>query len=200
MNRGSDMHLSFVDVLWPGAGLLRDAIWIVGGVLLTTLLTRIEIPLTPVPITGQTFAVLLVGTLLGSKRGALSMTAYIGAGLLGAPVFSRGGWGLYHLAGPTGGYLVGFVIAAYLVGKLSERGWDRRFIHTVLAMSFGMIAIYLAGCLWLAQFVGWNNVMEVGVLPFLVGDGLKVVGAAIALPSGWAILNLQQSREFWSSE
>jgi biotin transporter BioY len=199
MNRSSDLRLSFVDVLWPGTGLVREIIWIGGGVLLTALLTRIEIPLTPVPITGQTFAVLLVGALLGSKRGALSMITYIGAGLIGAPVFSRGGWGLSHLAGPTGGYLVGFVIAAFLVGKLSERGWDRRFIRTLLAMSLGTIAIYVAGCLWLTQFVGWNAVLEVGVLPFLVGDGLKVVLAAIALPSGWVVLS-QQSQGFRPSE
>ncbi len=200
MNRSSDVRLSFVDVIWPGSGLLREAIWIGGGVLLTALLTRIEIPLTPVPITGQTFAVLLVGALLGSKRGALSMIAYIGAGLAGAPVFSHGGWGLSHLAGPTGGYLVGFVIAAFLVGKLSERGWDRRLSRTVFAMAFGTTAIYIAGCLWLAQSVGWNAVLEVGVLPFLIGDGLKVVLAAIALPSGWAILNLQQSQGFRPSK
>ncbi len=194
MNRSSDMRLTFVDLLWPGTGLMRDVIWIVGGALVTALLTRVEIPLTPVPITGQTFAVLLVGALLGSKRGALSMITYIGAGLIGAPVFSHGGWGLSHLAGPTGGYLVGFVIAAFLVGKLSERGWDRRFIPTLLAMSFGTMAIYFAGCLWLAQFVGWDTVLEVGVFPFLIGDGLKAVCAAVALPCGWKFSNLQQSQ------
>ena len=188
MNRSTDMRLTITDTLWPGTGLMRDITCIGIGVLLTALLTRIEIPLTPVPITGQTFAVLLVGALLGSKRGALSMIVYLGSGLMGAPVFSNGGWGLSHLAGPTGGYLVGFVLAAFLVGNLSEIGWDRKVLTTVLAMAFGTITIYLSGCLWLARFVGGDAVLQVGVLPFLIGDGLKIACAAVALPSGWTFL------------
>ncbi len=193
MNRSSDMPLTIADTIWPRTGLLRDIACIGMGALLTALLTRIEIPLMPVPITGQTFAVLLVGALLGSTRGALSMIAYIGSGLMGAPVFSNAGWGLAHLSGPTGGYLVGFVIAAFLVGWLSERGWDRKVATTVFAMALGSIVIYLAGSLWLAHFVGWDNVLGVGVLPFLVGDGLKIAFAATALPSGWALFGLQRT-------
>jgi biotin transporter BioY len=193
MNRSSDMRLTIVDTLWPRTGLVRDIACVGLGALLTALLTRIEIPLMPVPITGQTFAVLLVGALLGSTRGALSMIVYLGSGLMGAPVFSSAGWGLSHLSGPTGGYLVGFVLAAFLVGWLSERGWDRKVVATVFAMSLGMVVIYLTGCLWLAHFVGWDAVLGVGVFPFLIGDGLKIACAAIALPSGWALFSLQRA-------
>lgn len=188
MNPSSDMRLTITDTLWPRTGLVRDVTCIGIGVLLTAVLTRIEIPLAPVPITGQTFAVLLVGALLGSKRGALSMIVYLGSGLMGAPVFSKAGWGLSHLAGPTGGYLVGFVLAAFLVGKLSEMGWDRKVRTTVLAMTFGTIVIYFSGCLWLARFVGGDMVLKVGLLPFLIGDGLKIACAAVALPFGWAVI------------
>lgn len=194
MNRSSDIRLTITDTLWPRTGLVRDITCIGIGVLLTTILTRIEIPLTPVPITGQTFAVLLVGALLGSKRGALSMIVYIGSGLMGAPVFSNAGWGLSHLAGPTGGYLVGFVLAAFLVGKFSEIGWDREVKTTVLAMAFGTIVIYLSGCLWLARFVEGDAVFQVGVLPFLVGDMLKIACAAVVLPFGWAVVGKTWSR------
>jgi len=194
MNRSSNMPLTIADTIWPRTGLLRDIACIGMGALLTALLTRIEVPLMPVPITGQTFAVLLVGALLGSKRGAWSMIAYLGSGLMGAPVFSNAGWGFSHLSGPTGGYLLGFVLAAFLVGWLSERGWDRRVITTVLAMSLGMIVIYTSGCLWLGQFVGWDMVLDLGVLPFLVGDAIKIACAAIALPSGWALLGKTWAR------
>jgi biotin transporter BioY len=194
MNRSSDMRLTMVDTVWPRTGLIRDIVVIGIGALLTVLLTRIEIPLAPIPITGQTFAVLLVGALLGSKRGALSMITYIGMGLIGAPVFSKFGWGISHLAGPTGGYLVGFVLAAFLVGWLSERGWDRRVLTTVIAMSLGMIAIYASGCLWLGQYTGWDKVLNLGVVPFLAGDALKIACAAVALPSGWALLGATWER------
>jgi biotin transport system substrate-specific component len=193
MNRSPDMHLTIVDTLWPRTGLLRDIACIGIGALLTAWLTRIEIPLMPVPITGQTLAVLLVGALLGSKRGALSMIVYLGSGLMGAPVFSNAGWGLHHLSGPTGGYLVGFVSAAFFVGWLSERGWDRKVLTTVFAMILGMVVIYLMGCLWLLHFVGWEAVLRVGVFPFLIGDGLKIAIAAMALPSGWALFGLPRT-------
>jgi biotin transporter BioY len=200
MNRSSDMHLTIAETLWPRTGLVRDVACIGIGALLTALLTRIEILLMPVPITGQTFAVLLVGALLGSKRGALSMIVYLASGLMGAPVFSHAGWGLSHLYGPTGGYLAGFVLAAFFVGWLCERGWDRKVVTTMCAMTLGSVVIYLMGCMWLSHFVGWEDVLSVGVFPFLIGDGLKIAIAAIALPSGWALFGLRRGLEMDPSE
>jgi biotin transporter BioY len=141
-----------------------------------------------VPITGQTFAVLLIGAVLGSRRGALSILLYLGWGAMGLPVFSGGGGGIATLAGPTGGYLAGFVPAAFLVGWLCERGWDRSLWTAGLAMVLGNIVIYFFGLLWLAGFVGWDQVVALGLAPFILGDVLKIILAALALPGGWALI------------
>ncbi|MCS7251828.1 MAG: biotin transporter BioY, partial [Thermoflexus sp.] len=136
--------------------LLTDAMLILGGSLFTALMAQISIPLpfTPVPITGQTLAVLLVGAALGSRRGALSIATYVLEGALGLPVFAGGTAGISRLQGPTGGYLIGFVAAALITGWLAERGWDRRPLSTALAMLAGNAVIYLFGLPWLALFLG----------------------------------------------
>lgn len=173
---------------WPGTGLARDVTLIVGGALLTALCSQIVIPLQPVPITGQTFGVLLVGAFLGTRRGAASMLTFIGMGAIGLPVFAGGAAGLSRLAGPTAGYLVGFVIAAGLVGFLSRLGWDRRVASTALAMALGTAVIYLFGVIWLSRFVGWSQVLATGVAPFLIGDAIKLGLAAVALPWAWKLV------------
>jgi biotin transport system substrate-specific component len=141
-----------------------------------------------VPLTGQTFAVLLVGALLGSRRGSLSLLAYLAEGAVGLPVFAGGSGGLARLWGPTGGYLVGFIAAARMVGWLCERGWDRRVRTAALAMLIGNGVIYLFGLPWLAHFVGAERVLALGLLPFMPGDLVKLALAALALPSGWKLL------------
>jgi biotin transport system substrate-specific component len=181
-------RLVLAERAWPRDGLLRDVVLIIGGALLTALCSQIQIPLQPVPITGQTFGVLLVGALLGGRRGAVSMFAYVAMGGLGLPVFAGGAAGLSRMAGPTAGYLVGFVAAAALVGSLSRRGWDRRVATTALAMALGSLTIYIFGVAWLSRFVGWSWVFAAGVAPFLVGDSLKLALAAIALPWAWKLL------------
>ncbi|MBO9360624.1 MAG: biotin transporter BioY [Thermoflexus sp.] len=174
--------------------LFADIALILGGSLLTALMARVAIPLpfTPVPITGQTFAVLLVGAALGSWRGGLSMVAYLLEGALGLPVFAGGAAGLARLGGPTGGYLIGFVAAAFVTGWLAERGWDRRPATTALAMLAGNAVIYLFGLPWLAGFVGGflgpKGALALGLLPFVVGDLLKLLLATIALPSAWFLV------------
>ncbi|SNB53159.1 biotin transporter BioY [Thermoflexus hugenholtzii] len=172
---------------------LADAVLILGGSLLTALMARVEIPLpfTPVPITGQTFAVLLVGAALGSRRGALSMAVYLLEGALGLPVFAGGAAGLARLRGPTGGYLIGFIAAAFVTGWLAERGWDRRPVTTALAMLAGNAVIYLFGLPWLAWFVGGflgpKGALALGLLPFVPGDLIKLLMATIAFPSAWLL-------------
>ncbi|HLC01458.1 MAG TPA: biotin transporter BioY [Anaerolineales bacterium] len=173
---------------WPGIGLARSAALVVGGALITALCSQIVIPVQPVPITGQTFAVLLVGALLGSRRGVASMLTYVAMGAVGLPVFAEGAAGLSRLAGPTGGYLAGFVVAAAVVGFLSRRGWDRRVGTTALAMALGTLVIYIFGIAWLSRFVGWGQVLVTGVIPFLVGDALKLALAALSLPWAWRLV------------
>lgn len=181
-----------IEVIMSRKGIVYDVLLILGGSLLTALSAQIAIPLpfSPVPITGQTFAVLLVGTLLGSRRGALAMLVYLGEGLLGLPVFAGGKGGPAVFMGPTAGYLWGFVAAAFLVGSLAERGWDRRIWSAAAAMFLGNGVIYLFGLPWLSRFVpgSLSQVLTLGLYPFIPGDILKLVLAALALPSGWALL------------
>ena len=178
---------TLVQVLWPHVDVKRRALLVLGASLLVALAARVTIPLpfSPVPITGQTFAVLLVGALLGSRAGAAAMLAYLAEGAVGLPVFAgaRGGPGV--LIGPTAGYLYGFVAAAFVTGWLCERGWDRRVATAALAMLVGNAVIYLFGLPWLAFFVGPDRVLTAGLLPFIPGDLFKVVLAALALPTGW---------------
>jgi biotin transport system substrate-specific component len=173
---------------WPRANALaRDLLLVTGGSLLVAALAQVRIPLsfTPVPFTGQTFAVLLVGAALGSRRGAAALAVYMLGGLAGFPVFTGGGSGLAHLAGPTGGYLVGFVAAAYAVGWLCELKLERRWSTALLPFLVGEALIYLFGVLWLAVFVGSQRALAAGLYPFLLGDIAKLLLAALALPMAW---------------
>jgi biotin transport system substrate-specific component len=173
------------------AALAYDALLIVSGSLLIALAAQVAIrlPFSPVPVTGQTLAVLLVGALLGSRRGALSVVAYLLEGLIGLPVFASGAAGLAYALGPTGGYLVGFVVAAYIIGRLAERGWDRHVLSTSVAMFIGNATIYAVGLTWLSIYVGKQSIF-LGLLPFVVGDVVKLVLAATALPFGWKLLKV----------
>lgn len=186
---------ALVDVFLPWrGGFVRDAalVLIAGSAL--TLFARLSIPLpfTPVPITGQTLGVLLVGALLGGRRGALAVLAYVGEGILGLPVFAGGtsAWsastaGVPVIVGPTAGYLMSFPIAACVVGLLADRGWDRRFRRAACAMLAGEAVIYLIALPWFARYVGAGQAVALGMLPFLAGDAIKVIVAAAVLPSGW---------------
>ena len=171
-----------------------DIALIIGGSLVIALSARVAIGW-PVPVTGQTFAVLMIAALLGCRRGCFAVLAYITEGAAGLPVFAHGRAGFAVLLEPTGGYLVGFIAAACIVGLLAERGWDRRIGTTILAMVFGNIAIYAFGLLWLCCLiflmkvpVGSNEVLAEGLYRFIVGDLLKIALAAMLLPSGWKLL------------
>ena len=147
------------------------------------------LPFTPVPVTGQTFAVLLIGVVLGSRRGGMSLALYVLEGILGLPVFAGGTGGMAVLFGPTAGYLIGFIPAAILVGYLSEKGFDRNWIPMFFALLLGLTVIYLFGVVRLLAFVGNEKVFLFGVAPFLVGDLLKTGMVMILIPSGWKLLN-----------
>lgn len=169
---------------------LTDSALILGGSLLVAAMAQaaVYLPFSPVPVTGQTFAVLLVGMALGSQRGALALLLYLAEGALGLPFFAGGAGGPAVLAGPTGGYLVGFVAAAWVVGLLAERGMDRHILKTLGAFLVGSLVIYLFGVLWLSNFLGLEQAVRAGLLPFLVGDLIKALLAAAGLPAAWAIV------------
>ncbi|GAB4549318.1 MAG: biotin transporter BioY [Anaerolineales bacterium] len=169
---------------------MRDALLVFIGSLFVAALAQIKIPLpfTPVPITAQTFGVLLVGAAFGSKRGAAALALYLAEGALGLPFFAGGAHGVSVLIGATGGYLIGFVLAAYATGKLAERGLERRVSTSVLPFLVGAALIYLCGILWLALTLGsLNKAIELGLLPFLLGDAVKLIAAALALPAAWKL-------------
>jgi len=169
----------------------RSALVVVGFSLLTALAAQMVVPLpfTPVPLTGQTFAVLLTGALLGPRLGALAMLAYLAEGAAGLPFFRGGAGGVGHFSGATAGYLLAFPAAAYVTGALAERGWDRSFLTAAAAMALGSVVILACGWAWLAlMFKGGAEAFRLGVAPFLPGDVLKIALAAAVLPTGWALL------------
>jgi len=169
---------------------LRDLFLITISALFVAALAQVIIPLpfTPVPLTGQTFAVLLVGAALGSKRGAASLVLYTLMGAIGLPFFAGGASGLAYLSGPTLGYLVGFIAAAYAVGTVAERGLERNVRTSLIPFLIGTLVIYIFGAGWLAVLFGVKQAIALGVLPFIVGDFIKMVLAALALPTAWKLV------------
>ncbi len=173
------------------AGWLRDVILITVGALFVAILAQVKIPLpfTPVPLTGQTFAVLLIAAVLGSKRGSASMAFYIALGTFGLPVFAGGAAGMAYLSGATFGYLIGFVLAAYVIGLLAERGLERNIRTSVLPFLVGTVIIYACGVSWLAILLGsFSKAVAAGLVPFVVGDIIKLFAAALALPAAWKLV------------
>jgi biotin transport system substrate-specific component len=171
----------------------RSVSLVVAFSLLTALAAQIVIPIGPVPITAQTFAVLLTGALLGSRLGAMAMIVYLTEGALGLPFFSGGTSSIAHILGPTGGYLVAFPAAAFVTGAFAENGWDKTFFGAAAAMAVGSAIIILAGWAWLSQFMGPSAAFHAGVKPFIIGDIVKIVLAAAVLPTGWALLRRKAS-------
>ena len=164
---------------------VTKAALVVFGSLLLAVSAQFKIPLYPVPATGQTLVVLLIGMTYGPRLGGITIAAYLFEGALGLPVFAGGAAGVAVLMGPTAGYLFGFLLAAIAIGYLAERGMGRTVVSTIAAMVIGNCVVYLCGALWLANFVGFGQAIVVGVLPFLYGDALKLVVAAGLMPWAW---------------
>lgn len=173
----------------PRSNVLTNALLVAAGVLLVAVAAQVRIPLadTPVPITGQTFAVVLIGAAYGASLGASTLVAYWLIGLAGAPIYAEGKSGWDTFVGPTGGYIVGFVLAAALTGYLAQQRWDRRFSSSLGAMLLGNVAIYVPGLLWLAHYLntGVNDTLVAGLYPFVLGDVIKLFLAGALLPSAW---------------
>ena len=172
--------------------LFKTIFLILAGSLLLTLSAKIQVPFYPVPMTLQTLVVLLIGASFGWRMGSATVLAYLAQGAMGLPVFAgtpEKGLGLLYMAGPTGGYLVGFALAAGLTGWLAERGLDRSVIGTAIAMIAGNLVIYVFGLAWLANFVGFEKAVTFGLIPFLFGDLIKIMLATASLPVIWKFLN-----------
>lgn len=182
---------TLIDVAFPSKTLARQIALVIAFSLLVALSAQIVIPLsfTTVPVTGQTFAVLLTGALLGSRLGALALVAYLMEGALGAPFFRGGASGIaYLMMSETNGYLFAYPLAAYVTGYLSERGWDKNLVTAAAAMFLGSIVILLGGFVGLSRYVGAEMALAKGVVPFIIGDVIKIVIAAALLPLGWKLI------------
>lgn len=188
MSQASNLTLSHS--LWAGnrASTLRAVALMALGVVLLTISAKAKFVIGPVPHTLQTLVVLLIGASYGWRLGASTILAYLATGLSGLPVFAGEIAGAAALVGTTGGYLLGFVLAATLVGWLAERGWDKSIVLTVVAMVLGNLVIYAIGASWLASIIGAEKAWTFGVLPFLGVDAVKIGFAALALPLASKVL------------
>jgi biotin transport system substrate-specific component len=194
----ADRGLTIADFLVPirlGERLnarARDVAIVVAGALLIYLTSKIVIPVagSPVPITGQTFGVLLVGGALGVRRGAIAVALYVLLGVVGLPFFAEGKGGFTVIWGATGGYLIGFILAGAVVGRLAELGWDRKIGGALGAMVVGSAMIYAVGLPWLKVVTGLTveETIAQGLTPFLIGDAIKIILAAVLFPAAWWVV------------
>jgi len=178
--------------------LLRNVLLAVAGSIALWISAKIQIPFIPVPMTLQTLVVLVIGMVYGWKLGAATVLLYLAQGAAGLPVFAgtpEKGIGLAYMFGTTGGFLLGFLLAAAAVGYLAERGWDRNIFTTAGAMAIGNVLIYVPGLFWLAGIIGWDKSIEFGIKPFLVADLFKLVLAALFMPLIWNVVKRMSKGE-----
>ncbi|MEQ8822173.1 MAG: biotin transporter BioY [Sumerlaeia bacterium] len=198
MSEAAPVTLTLSDALWPAATTseskalpwLRNGALVIGGVALMTIGAKLSFntALSPgVPISMQSFAVLVIGMVLGWRLAASSVASYLALGLAGAPVFANLGAGPVYFMGPTGGYLLGFLAAAALVGYLAERGFDRTMSRSLIAMAAGTAVIFVPGVLWYSNWLGGNlsHAYDMGLLIYLPGEVIKIILAAAVLPAAW---------------
>jgi biotin transport system substrate-specific component len=199
MSIATAAHQPLIDRLWPTSDrpLVRQAILLVLGSLLMWASAKVQVPMWPVPMTMQSFVVLVIGMGYGSRLGAATIGFYLLEGALGLPVFAgtpEKGIGLAYMMGPTGGYLVGFLLAAGAVGWLAERGWDRTLPLAVIAMIIGTVLLFVPGVAWLAVLIGFSKAVAAGVTPFLVASVVKLALAAAVMPLAWRAIEARESR------
>ena len=180
-------HTAAVYSLIRPSGRIAQAAVLVGfnALLVACSYISITLPFSPVPITGQTFGILLVAMALGRVRGAAVVLAYLAEGAAGLPVFAGGTAGAIKLFGPTGGYLMGFLVSAYVVGYLADKGWDKNYLTSVAAMTIGTAIIMVCGLAWLSTFIPGEALLAMGLTPFIPGALLKIALASVILPSVW---------------
>ena len=183
--------------LMPRSTALANAVLVVSGVFALAILAQIAIPVpgSPVPVTGQTLGVLLIGTAYGSTLGVTTFALYLLAGIAGAPVFANNGFGIDRVIGATGGYLIGMLVATYVVGQLARLRLDQRFLTALPSMLIGTIITFGFGLVWLQQYTGkdWTWTINAGLTPFIVGEVLKIAIAGTSLPIVWRLVNRKNS-------
>lgn len=183
--------------LIPRSTALSNAVFLASGVLGLAALAQIAIPIpgSPVPVTGQTLGVLILGTTYGSTLGVATFATYILVGLAGAPVFANSGSGLDRLFGATGGYLVGMLVATFVLGQLARFRFDQKFSTALPSMLIGTVTTFSFGLIWLHQYTGqsWNWTINAGLTPFIVGEALKIAIAGTSLPAIWRVVNRKNS-------
>lgn len=189
------MQYTLIQVVspWKTNSVVSKVILVLIGTLALALSAKIQVPFWPVPMTMQTFVVLLLGLAYGPKLGAITGLSYLAEGAIGLPVFAGGGGGAY-LIGPTGGYLFGFVLAMGMVGWLAAQGWDRSWRSLLFAMILGELIIFGAGVSWLSTFTGLEKAIEIGLTPFIVAEIFKIALVVISLPMIWGRLGSSASK------
>jgi len=183
--------------LIPRSTALSNAVLVVSGVLGLAALAQIAIPVpgSPVPVTGQTLGVLILGTTYGSTLGVTTFAMYILAGIAGAPVFANSGHGLERIVGATGGYLIGMLVATFVLGQLARFRLDQKFATALPSMLIGTVITFSFGLVWLYQYTGqsWSWTVNAGLTPFIVGEVLKIAIAGTSLPAIWRVVNRKNS-------
>jgi biotin transport system substrate-specific component len=177
--------------------IVTDLVLVSAGAALVAIAAQISIPLWPVPITGQSLAVLLVGSAFGALRGSLSMVLYALLGFVGLPVFGNASSGASVIFGPTGGYIVGFIFAAAFTGWIAQRSWDRKIWRAILAFLGGTVVTYAIGLPWLAVTLNLNlqQALEGGLYPFIMGGIVKAIVGAAVIAASWSYFNRDDRRE-----
>jgi biotin transport system substrate-specific component len=186
------LNATLASALWPSRAasrIARAAALAIGGTLVLAISAKVEIPFYPVPLTLQTLAVLMIGAAFGARLAAATLVLYLAEGLAGLPVFAGPAAGPLYMAGPTGGYLAGFVAAAALVGWLAERGWDRNWLRLAGLMAIGHVVIFAFGFAWLALLMGSEKAWALGVAPFYAATLLKTLLAAALVGAAWTGLS-----------
>jgi biotin transport system substrate-specific component len=180
------MHMNgnLLSTLWPQSQLAHKAVILGLGVALLTLASKVQVPFWPVPMTLQVLAVLMIGATAGARLGAATVLAWLALGAVGVPVFATGA-GLAYMAGPTGGYLAGFLAAAAAVGYLADRGHGRTIVSALLMLLAGVVIIYVLGLGWLANLIGAEKAVTAGLLPFIPAEVLKVALGTAILTAAW---------------
>jgi len=203
MAHATHHHATLVGTLWPTDSrsntILRGSVLSILGTLLLIIAAKVQVPFWPVPLTMGTLVVLGLGMAYGWRLAGATMLLYMAEGAMGLPVFAgtpEKGIGVAYMMGGTGGYLVGYVLAAVTVGWLAEKGWDRTFLGTALAMLIGNAVIYVPGLIWLGVLFGWDKpIFEWGFTPFILGDVTKLALAMVLMPLAWKLLGKRSTRK-----
>jgi biotin transport system substrate-specific component len=186
---------TLIAAAWPASeryNLVRMLLLAIAGSLVLTLSAKIQVPFWPVPMTMQTYAVMVIGAAFGWRLGGATVLLYLAEGAMGLPVFANTperGIGLAYMMGPTGGYLLGFLVAAVVIGRLAERGWDRSLWKMIAAMGLGHVLVFAFGVPYLAMLTNWEVAVGHGLTPFVAASLLKTALAGATLPLAWKLMS-----------